>query len=135
MDEVERRVGFRPLWGAFDRAYDAFYVYEHFYSPQHDGFAAVPLAKKGGYSERFFDPDGLPLCQAGLAMPLKFAYTRPHPGIIEHELGKYFALSQVQYLIKPARWIERWEKGGCTADMPTSIGSRIRYQLEAVSAS
>ena len=25
---------------------------------------------------------------------------------------------------------ERWEKGGCTADMPTSIGSRIRYQLD-----
>ena len=132
MDEVERRLGFRPLWGAFDRAYDAFYVYEHFYSPQHDGFAAVPLAKKGGYSERFFDPDGLPLCQAGLAMPLKFAYTDRTQAIIEHERGKYVcSLRNPKSNGKTCPVDhERWEKGGCTADMPTSIGSRIRYQLD-----
>ena len=89
MTDTERRLGFRPHFGAFDCAYDAFYVYEYFHSNEHDGFAAVPLAEKGGYTERFFDPEGLPLCQAELAMPLKFTYTDRTQAIIEHERGKY----------------------------------------------
>ena len=132
MDVAERRLGFRPHYGAFDCGYDAWYVYEYFHSTQHDGFAAVPLAEKGGYSERFFDPDGLPLCQAGLAMPLKFTFTDRTRALIDHERGKY-----VCPLLHPETNgktcpvdHDRWEKGGCTADMPTSIGTRIRYQLD-----
>jgi hypothetical protein len=129
---VERRLGFRPHFGAFDAAFDAFYVYAYFHSDQHQGFAAVPLAKKGGYQERSFDPQGLPLCQAGLAMPCKFTFTDRTRAIITHERGKY---------VCPLRFPEaqgktcpiahpRWPKGGCTADMPTSVGTRIRYQLD-----
>ena len=132
MDDTERRLGFRPHFGAFDCAFDAFYIYEHFHSDQHDGFAAVPLAEKGGYKERFFDPDGLPLCQAGLAMPLKFTFTDRTRVIIEHERGKYVCpllFPEPNGETCPTKQ-ERWKHGGCTADMPTSIGARIRYQLD-----
>jgi hypothetical protein len=43
MAQVEQRLGFRPPFGAADAAFDAFYVYDYFHSPDHDGFAAVPL--------------------------------------------------------------------------------------------
>jgi len=132
MSDVERRLGFRPHFGALDCAFDAFYVYEYFHDDQHDGFAAVPLAKKGGYTERFFDPNGLPICQAGFAMPLKFTFTDRTRAIIEHQRGKYVCpLKHPQKTQKtcPANH-HRWSKGGCTADMPTSIGTRIRYQLD-----
>jgi len=132
MADVERRLGFRPQFGAFDCAFDAFYVYEYFHSDQNDGFAAVPLAKKGGCKERFFDPNRLPLCNAGLAMPCKFTFIDRTRAIIKHERGKY-----VCPLLFPEAngkscpiGHKRWKKGGCTADMPTAIGSRIRYQLD-----
>ncbi len=132
MADVERRLGFRPQFGAFDCAFDAFYVYEYFHSDQNDGFAAVPLAKKGGCKERFFDPSGLPLCKAGLAMPCKFTFTDRTRAIIKHKRGKYVCpllFPQANGKSCPVDH-ERWEKGGCTADMPTSIGARIRYQLD-----
>jgi hypothetical protein len=36
----------------------------------------VPFSAKGGYqvNSRQFSPEGLPLCAAGLAMPLQFAF-------------------------------------------------------------
>jgi len=51
MADTERRLGFRPRYGAFDAAFDAFYVYEHFHRddlPLDEAFAAVPLSKRGG---------------------------------------------------------------------------------------
>ena len=132
MAQVERRLGFRPHFGAFDAAFDAFYVYEYFHSTQYVGFAAVPLAEKGGYKERFFDAKGLPLCQAGLAMPLKLTFTDRTRAIIQHERGKYVCpllFPEPDGDICPVKH-KRWKKGGCTADMPTSIGSRLRYQLD-----
>ncbi|MCO6452772.1 MAG: hypothetical protein J5I90_18465 [Caldilineales bacterium] len=131
MADTERRLGFRPHFGAFDCAFYAFYVYEHFHSEQHDGFAAIPLAEKGGYKNRSFDATGLPLCQAGLAMPLKLTFTDRTRAIIKHRRGKH---------VCPLRFPKpdgnkcpinhkRWANGGCSADMPTSIGTRIRYQL------
>jgi hypothetical protein len=136
MAVVEQRLGFRPRIGAFDAAFDGFYVYEYFYSPHHDGFAAVPLAKKGGYKERFFDANGLPLCQANLTMPLKFTYTDRTRLIIEHERGKYVC---PLFFPNPTGTPcpvdhQRWPHGGCTADMPTATGARIRYQLDRNSA-
>ena len=132
MTDVKRQLGFQPRFGAFDCAFDAFYVYEYFHSDQHDGFAAVPLAEKGGYKERFFDPEGLPLCQAGLAMPIKFTFTDRTRAIIEHERGKYacpLLFPKPNGKTCPIEH-QRWKKGGCTADMPTSVGARIRYQLD-----
>jgi hypothetical protein len=134
MAATERRLGHRPRYGALDKAYDAFYVYQYFHEA--GGFAAVPLAEKGGYKERAFSPDGRPLCQAGLPMPLRCAFTDRTTTIVTHERGKY---------VCPRRWPQpstapcpaqdpRWAQGGCTAMMPTCAGARIRYQLDRESA-
>ena len=87
MTQVERRLGRKPHFGALDKAYDAFYVYQYFYEA--GGFAAVPLNEKGGYKERSFSPAGLPLCAAGLAMPLKFTFTDRTTTSVVHERGKH----------------------------------------------
>ncbi len=45
MEQAEQRLGFRPRWGAFDAAFDAWYVYAHFYRPDDPtAFAAVPFS-------------------------------------------------------------------------------------------
>jgi len=136
MTTTDQRLGFRPRWGTFDAAFDAFYVYEHFYradDPQ--AFAAVPFSERGGYKAggRQFSPEGWPVCQAGLAMPLKFTYLDRTSALIEHERGKYIcplrATGEAPAEGCPVNH-KRWSKGGCTAMMPTSIGARIRYQLD-----
>jgi hypothetical protein len=136
MNQVEMRLGYRPRYGTFDAAFDAWYVYAHFYRENQPdfGFAAVPFSEKGTYKakERQFDPNGLPLCKAGLAMPLKFTFTDRTKSIIEHERGKYvcplrFPTRQAQTC--PVRH-STWRHGGCTAQMPTSIGARLRYTLD-----
>jgi len=136
MDQVEHRLGYRPRYGTFDAAFDAWYVYAYFYRENQPdfGFAAVPFSEKGNYkaNERQFAPNGLPLCKAGLAMPLKFTFTDRTKSIIEHERGKY---------VCPLRFPERtqrscpahhanWRRGGCTVEMPTSIGARLRHTLD-----
>ena len=136
MSQVEERLGYRPRYGAFDAAFDAWYVYAHFYRENQPdfGFAAVPFSEKGNYKakERQFDPQGLPLCQAGLAMPLKYAFTDRTKCIIEHERGLY-----VCPLRFPSQVASRcpahhamWKHGGCTVQMPTSIGARLRHTLD-----
>lgn len=132
MAATERRLGFRPRFAALDAAFDAFYVYAYFHrTDPPGGFAAVPLVEKGGVAHRIFDPSGLPLCSAGLPMPLKFTFVDRTRALIEHERGKYgcpllFPTPSGQTC--PLAH-ERWLQGGCTADMPTSIGARLRYQL------
>jgi hypothetical protein len=132
MDATERRLGRRPRYGAWDTAYDAFYVYEYFH--QAGGFAAVPLnaGKRGG--QRTFDPDGMPLCAAGLAMPLQFTYQH-RADLVPHERGKH-----VCPLLHPTPTGEpcpiadpHFAKGGCTTTIATSIGARIRHQLDRTS--
>jgi hypothetical protein len=136
MADTERRLGFRPRYGAFDAAYDAWYVYEHFQradQPIEAGFAAVPRSKRGG-KRRQFDAQGLPLCAAGLSMPLKYTYmcrtTR-----VEHERGRYACP-----LVFPEPTGEtcpidhkNWPKG-CVTTLATSVGARIRHQLDRESA-
>ena len=131
---TERRLGHRPRYGALDKAYDAFYVYQYFHEA--GGFAAVPFVEKGGLKSRSFSPDGLPLCAAGLPMPRKFTFTDRTSTLLVHERGKY-----VCPLRFPAKTAEQcpahhanWPKGGCTAMMPTCVGTRIRYQLDRASA-
>jgi hypothetical protein len=129
MAETERRLGFRPPFGAFDAAFDAFYIYEYFHDA--GGFAAVPFVVKG-QAKRSFSPDGLPLCAAGLPMPLKFTYTSRTTSLVEHEKGKYLC---------PLRFPEpsgqtcpiddpHWAKSGCSTSLATSIGARVRHQLD-----
>jgi hypothetical protein len=132
---VEERLGFRPPCGTLDAAFDAWYVYEYFHRPGDPAcFAAVPFGEKGGYKakSRQFSPAGLPKCAAGLPMPLKMTFTDRTRAIIPHERGKY-----VCPLLFPeptgetcSKNHKNWSKGGCTADMPTSIGARLRYTLD-----
>jgi len=130
MAEVKRRLGFCPPFGAFDASYDAFYVYEMFHKA--GGFAAVPFVLKGKTKRRTFDAQGLPLCKAGLPMPLKFTYTSRTTSIIEHEKGSYVCPLVYPELGDLACPIDdpHWPKGGCKTTLATSIGARIRHQLD-----
>jgi len=135
MSQTELRLGFKPRFGTFDAAYDAWYVYDYFHC-QDDltAFAAVPFSEKGGYKAkgRQFSPDGLPLCQAGLPMPLHFTYQDTTVSLIPHERGKY--VCPLRFPTQSAEVCpvnhKNWAKKGCTAMMPTSIGARLRYTLD-----
>jgi len=136
MNQVEDRLGYRPRYGTFDAAFDAWYVYAHFYRENEPnfGFAAVPFSEKGNYKakQRQFDSQGLPLCQAGLAMPLKLTFTDRTKCLIEHERGLYVCPLQFPSQARsrcPAHHAT-WKHGGCTVQMPTSIGARLRHTLD-----
>jgi hypothetical protein len=131
MKATTRRLGAHPRFGAFDAAFDAFYVYEDFHSDDHDGFAAVPLAERGPQPHWHFNDAGLPLCQAGLAMPLKSTY-QCHTALIEHEKGRYACPLLYPTTSGSSCPIshKNWATGGCLTTMPTSIGARIRHQLD-----
>jgi len=135
MTQVEQRLGFRPRWGTFDAAFDAWYVYAHFHRKEDPtAFAAVPFAEKRNYkaNSRQFSPEGLPICAADLPMPLKTTFTDRTRSIIEHERGKYVCpllFPQPTGRVCPKDH-KNWPKGGCTADLPTSIGARLRYTLD-----
>lgn len=135
MAEVERRLGRKPRYGALDAAFDAWYVYEYFHSPDHDGFAAVPFVQRGGHPPRRFDEGGLPLCAAGLGMPLKSTFFSRTP-MVPHEKGRYVCpllYPQPTGASCPIQH-EKWPQGGCLTTLATSIGARIRYQLDRESA-
>jgi len=132
MADTERRLGFRPRYGAFDAAFDAFYVYEYFHrdgEPIESAFAAVPLSQRGG-KRRQFDDQGLPRCDAGLAMPLKQVFTC-RTTRVEHQRGRYACP-----LLFPQPTGESCPIGhknwpqGCVTTLATSVGARIRHQLD-----
>ena len=129
MADVERRLGFRPPYGALDAAFDAFYIYEYFHDA--GGFAAVPFVVKGG-AKRTFSDDGLPLCKAGLPMPLELAYISRTTSIIEHQKGRYVCpLIYPEPTGQPCPINDpHWAKDGCKTTIATSIGARIRHQLD-----
>ena len=129
LEQVQRRLGFRPRFGTADAAFDAFYVYDFFHSHEHDGFAAIPLRQIN--QTRHFDKEGLPLCGAGLPMPLKSSYVN-RTSLVQHRRGRY-----VCPLLHPEPTAEtcpvdhqKWPQGGCTLVMPTALGARLRYQLD-----
>jgi hypothetical protein len=133
MEMTARRLGRPPAFGTLDAAFDAWYVYQYFHDA--GGFAAVPFSANGGRPPRSFSDDGLPLCQAGLPMPVKstfFSRTSlvPHrkarhacPLLFPEPTGKCCPIDH-----------KNWSKGGCLSTMATSIGARIRYQLDRNSA-
>lgn len=135
MQKTEQVLGFKPRFGAFDAAFDAWYVYEYFHRDDDpEAFAAVPFSEKGGYKAngRFFNPDGLPICKAGLPMPLLFTFTDRTTCLVEHERGKYgcpLFYPQSTDQTCPIHH-KNAAKKGCTAMMPTSPGTRLRYTLD-----
>lgn len=136
MAQTETRLGERPRYGTFDAAFDAWYVYAYFYRAQDPlgGFAAIPFSERGGYTAhgRQFDPTGLPVCRAGLPMPLQFTFTDRTTCLIEHERGQYRC--PLRFPVRTAQPCPmhhpRARRGGCIAMMPTSIGVRLRYTLD-----
>ena len=136
MHMTTQRLGHTPRFGTFDAAFDAWYVYAYF-SPENgvpDGMAAVPFSHKGGFSptDRRFSPEGLPLCAAGLPMPLQQTFTDRTSCLVEHQRGLYscpLTMGTVRRRVCPVHH-ERWSHGGCTAMMPTSLGARLRVQID-----
>jgi hypothetical protein len=136
MQQVEERFGYRPLFGALDAAFDAWYVYAYFYrdpDPSH-GMAAVPFVAKGGYqvNGRPFASDGQPLCRAGLPMRLRQIFIDRTTCLIEHERGQYVCplADGIHKRVRCPVRARQASHGGCTAMMPTSVGARLRYQLD-----
>ena len=130
MAQVERRLGFRPPFGALDAAFDAAYVYEYF--AQTGGFAAVPLVDRGGVAKRQFNEDGLPLCQADLPMPLQYTFIdRTH--LFERSMGRYRCSLINSQSVCPIQH-KNWAKGGCVSTMAMGPGARQRYLLDRESA-
>ena len=69
-------------------------------------------------------------------MPLKFTFTDRTKCIIEHERGKYVCPLRFPNPVRRACPVRHrnWKRGGCIAEMPTSIGARLRYTLDRQSA-
>ena len=81
--------------------------------------------------DRSFDENGLPLCKAGLAMPLKATFIC-RTTLVEHERGRYacpLLYPQATGESCPVQH-KNWKKGGCLTTMATCAGARIRYQLD-----
>jgi hypothetical protein len=148
MTVVERRLGHPPRFGAFDAAFDAFYIYEYFANA--GGFAAVPLTERGRQGTRTFSPEGLPLCQAGLPMPLRYTFWC-RTTLIPHQRGRYAC--PLRFPGPPGEATcaaptgagrtspppsgqpcpvshKNWAKQGCVTTLATSPGARIRYQID-----
>jgi hypothetical protein len=127
--QVEDRLGRRPRFGSLDSAYDAHYVYEYFHTA--GGFAAVPLAERGGYPPRRFDEEGLPLCAAGLPMPVRYTFWCK-TSLFPHQQARHACP-----LLFPAPTGQpcpvhdpHFAKEGCVTTLATSIGARLRAQLD-----
>lgn len=131
MQQVERRLGFRPRFGAFDAAFDAFYVYEYFANTNPPGFAAVPFVERGQKGKRSFDENGAPYCQAELAMALRYTFWCKTT-LIHHERARYACPLRYPKPTGETCPIQHknWTKGGCVSTLPTSPGARLRYQLD-----
>lgn len=129
---TEARLGFQPPFGALDAGFEAWYVFDYFH--QAGGFAAIPKTDRPP-TDRQFDADGLPLCQAGLAMPCKSTF-KNNRGLVPQQMGRYGCP-----LLHPEPTGDtcpidhkKWPTGGCLLKMGTSPGARLRYQLDRKSA-
>ena len=129
MEQVERRLGFKPRFGALDAAFDAFYVYEYFHKA--GGFAAVPWADSPLH-RKSFSPDGLPLCAAGLPMPRKATFWKKSHCLFPHECIRYACplfFPQPSGQTCPISH-KNWAKKGCLTTLPLSPGTQIRHELD-----
>lgn len=128
MAQTEANLGFAPHNGAFDAAWDAFYVYDYFAA--NGGIAAVPFSGKGG-EIRLYTEDNLPLCEAGLPMPLKSTFTA-RTGLVPQPKGRYAC--PLLYPDPNGQSCpiahRHWPKGGCLSTLGTSPGALMRHQLD-----
>ena len=131
MTATSKRLGFKPFYGAFDAAFDAFYIYEYFHRPDHDwqdGFAAVPFTARNK-RHKTFDDEGHPYCEGNRVMTLKYTFIS-RTTAVEHERAHYICpLAGEDGATCPIQHA-RWAKGGCTHRIPTSVGARLRHQID-----
>ena len=129
MARTEANLGFAPPYGALDKAFDAFYVYEYF--QRAGGFAAVPWAARAD-QHKTFSPEGLPLCAAGLPMPRCSTFWQKSNCLVPHEVARYscpLAATASQDAGCPVNHAN-WAKGGCITTLPTSPGNRVHHELD-----
>lgn len=137
MAQVEHNLGRKPRFGAWDAAYDTFYVHEYY--TQAGGFAAVPWADRADH-KKTFSPDGLPLCAAGLAMPLRNRVQKKSHCLVPHEIGRYacpllFPTATGEGCpIDHPNWQRPGKEQGCLTTLPTSVGARARHELDRESS-
>jgi hypothetical protein len=134
MEATRKRLGFKPHFGTFDAAFDAFYVYAYFHRPDYDwqdGFAAVPFTARN--SRRYvFDDDHRLLCQGGIVMTLKRTYMN-RTSRVSHERGLYTCPLRGQTDAVCPIDHPKWETGGCEHRIATSVGVRLRHQIDRTS--
>jgi hypothetical protein len=129
MAQTETNLGRQPRNGAFDGAFDSFYVYDYFH--QTGGFAAVPYAGRADHKKQF-DADGLPLCAAGLSMPLKNTFWRKSHCLVPHQVGRHPCPLLFPLPTGEACPVDHknWADGGCLTTIATGPGARLRHQLD-----
>ncbi|MBW7881021.1 MAG: hypothetical protein H3C34_00010 [Caldilineaceae bacterium] len=128
MQRTQANLGRRPRFGALDKANDAFYVYEYFHRA--GGFAAVPWADRATHLKSF-SPEGLPLCHAGLPMPLKSTFWQQYHCLVPHEVGRYTCPAAHNGAVAcPIHHPNAAKPGGCITSLPTSPGTRVRHELD-----
>lgn len=131
--QTETHLGYKPQYGALDGAYDTWYVHEYFTLA--GGFAAVPWADRADH-KKTFSPDRLPLCAAGLAMPLKNKVFKQSHCLVPHEIGRYvcpllFPEKTGQTCpIDHKNWQRTGNDQGCITTLPTSVGAFVRHTLD-----
>lgn len=126
---VEERLGFAPPYGTADAAYDAWYVYEYFHKA--GGFAAIPYVDRSKGKIYTFAEDGLPLCAAGLPMPVKSTFIS-RSTLVAHQRARHacpLLFPDDSGRLCPIDH-SKFSNGGCISTLPTSSGTRIRYQLD-----
>jgi len=137
MAQTEVNLGRKPKRGALDAAFDAFYVHEYFApTPEEpDRFAAVPWADRADH-RKTFDANGLPHCAAGFAMPRKSKVQVKSGCLVAHEVGRYVCpllfpeISGESCPIHHPNWQRSGKDKGCITTLPTSIGNRMRHELD-----
>lgn len=133
MAQTEGNLGRKPKFGAWDAAYDTFYVHEYFTLA--GGFAAVPWADRADH-KKTFSAEGLPLCAAGLTMPLKGRVQKKSHCLVPHEVGRYvcpllFPEQTGEVCpINHKNWQRTGNDQGCITALPTSVGARARHELD-----
>jgi hypothetical protein len=127
MEMAASRLGFKPPFGTADAAFDAFYTFEYFHLA--GGFAAIPLRNKSVH--RAFAPDGAPLCAAGLPMHLKSSFMN-RSSLVIHQRQRWACPLLFPHAQADGCPLDhpKWVEGGCLTTLPTSIGARLRYQID-----
>lgn len=133
MQQVERRLGRKPRFGAADAAFDAFYIYDYFH--QAGGFAAVPNRFGDADKLRRFTPSGVLLCPADLPMTLLGSFHNRTSRVV-HERQRWACPLLHPHSTGQTCPIQHahWHKGGCRTTIAASDGARIRHQLDRHSA-